>query len=113
MTGIHQFFCDTVGKKGLSGADSAQKQKILKAAVKVFDEHAGVHHAAPHDFPIFSLIPGVGKGMEILFFQNLLQMRLVVEKIDFSLQEAVSFFFADIAGIPAVRTGINRLQIGK
>ena len=111
MCSVNQGFGDTVGKKGLAGADRSRKQEIAVDGIELRDETSADINGTFIINQILSLEIFVGQGVEIFFFQDIRNVGLAVEQGYDALLKTVAFFTAVITAVVTVRAVIMHLQI--
>ena len=107
MRGLNQLFRDTVREKGLSQPRISVQKEILKSESKSLTKFRHTVKARPAVCLALCPVTGSfreassnpGKSREVLFFQDLPEVGLHVQKVNGFLQEAVHFLGTDVTGI--------------
>ena len=113
MAGVHKCPCNTVRKKSLTNTCLSDKQKIRKCIIKVINEivtyfenllHINIRCEPCCRINISVVVPAKRKCIKILISSYILEIRVLIYKVNSLLIKTYAALTVDITGILAVRT---------
>ena len=116
----NQFFGNTVRQKGFSDTGISVDKQIASRLMEMVDKVQRLSNCKLCMFergfaglliPYFIRIIVKRKGLKVLFFQNLLNILLIVKKIDGCSFETVAFLTVYIASILTERTVKGKFHV--